>query len=101
MTNVMPLNAFRKQSLAAPLSASCEGRAPAFGSHSGAKTVLTLPRSLGWLVSAFHRTKTDRDAILRAVTVGVSTALSIAWRAPAFDLPIARTSIFWDKQPKG
>ena len=101
MTNVMPLNAFRKQSLAAPLSASCQDRAPAFGSHSGAKTVLTLPRSLGWLVSAFHTTETDRDAILRAVTVGVSTALSIAWRARELDLPIARTPIFWDKQPNG
>jgi hypothetical protein len=42
----MSLDAFRKQSLAAPLSASCEDRAPAFGSHPGAKTVLTLPRSL-------------------------------------------------------
>jgi hypothetical protein len=101
MANVMPLDAFRKQSLAAPLSASCEDRAPAFGSHSGAKTVLTLPRSLGWLVSAFHKTETDRDAILRAITVGVSTALSIAWRGRALDLPIARTPIFWDKQPNG
>ena len=63
MTNVMPLNAFRKQSLAAPLSASCQDRAPAFGSHSGAKTVLTLPRSLGWLVSAFHKTENRLDAI--------------------------------------
>ena len=97
MTNVMPLDAFRKQSLAAPLSASCEDRAPAFGSHSGAKTMLTLASSLGRLIGALHKTKTDRDAILRAVTVGVSTALSIAWRAPALDLPIAKTSIFWDK----
>ena len=97
----MFLDAFWQQTFAAALSASCEDRPPAFGSHSGAKTVLTLPRSLGRLVSAFHKTETDRDAILRAVTVGVSTALSIAWRAPALDLPIARTPIFWDKQPNG
>jgi len=59
----MPLDAFRKQAFAAPLSAPCEDGAPALGSHAGAKTVLTLPRSLGRLVSAFHKTETDRDAI--------------------------------------
>jgi len=63
MTNVMLFDAFREQSLAAALSAPCEDRAAAFGSHAGAKTVLTLPRSLGWLVSAFHKTETDREAI--------------------------------------
>ena len=97
----MRFDAFREQSFAAALSAPREDRAPAFGAHAGTKTVLTLPRSLGGLVSAFHKTETDREAILRAVTVGVSTALSIAWRARALDLPIARTPIFWDKQPNG
>jgi hypothetical protein len=63
MTNVMPLDAFRKQSLAAPLSTSREDRTPAFSSHAGAKTMLTLPRSLGRLISAFHKTETNRDAI--------------------------------------
>jgi len=63
MTNVMPFDAFREQSFAAALSAPREDRAPAFGAHAGTKTVLTLPRSLGGLVSAFHKTETDREAI--------------------------------------
>lgn len=63
MTNVMPFDTFRKQSLAAALSAPREDRAPAFSAHAGTKTVLTLPRSLRGLVSAFHKTETDREAI--------------------------------------
>jgi hypothetical protein len=82
MTNVMPVDAFREQSLTTPLSAACQGGAPAFGAHAGTKTVLAFPCSLGWLVSAFHKTGTDRDAILRAVTVGVSKALSIVYSDP-------------------
>ena len=93
MTNVMPLDAFREQAFAPALSAPCEDRAPAFGAHAGAKTMLTLASSLGRLIGALHKTKTDRDAILRAATVGVSKTLSIAWHAPTLDLPIARTPI--------
>jgi hypothetical protein len=93
MTNVMSFDTFREQSLTTPLSAACEGGAPAFGAHAGTKTVLALPCSLGWLISAFHKAGTDRDAILRAVTVGASRALSIVRRAPTIDLPFARTLI--------
>jgi len=63
MTDVMPFDAFREQSLAAAPSAPREDRAPAFGAHAGTKTVLTLPRSLRGLVGAFHKTETDREAI--------------------------------------
>lgn len=97
----MPFDAFREQSFAAALSAPREDRAPAFGAHAGTKTVLTLPRSLGGLVSAFHKDRNRSRGDLRAVTLGVSKGLSIAWRAPTYDLPIARTPIFWDKQRNG
>jgi hypothetical protein len=54
--DVMPLDAFRQQTFATALAAACEGRATAFGTHPGAETVLTFACSLGWLVSAFHKT---------------------------------------------
>jgi hypothetical protein len=52
----MSLDAFREQAFATALSPACEGRAPAFGAHPGTETVLTFACSLGWLVSAFHKT---------------------------------------------
>jgi len=72
----MFLDAFREQALAAALSPACKYRATAFGLHAGTKTVLTFACSLGGLVSPFH--KTDKASVgLRAVTLGMSTALSI------------------------
>jgi hypothetical protein len=56
MTNVMPLDAFRQQTFATALAAARKGCATAFGTHPGAETVLTFACSLGWLVSAFHKT---------------------------------------------
>ena len=76
MARVMFLDAFREQALAAALSPACKYRATAFGLHAGTKTVLTFACSLGGLVSPFH--KTEKASVgLRAVTLGMSTALSI------------------------
>jgi hypothetical protein len=76
MTRVMELDAFREQALAAALSPACKYRAPALGLHAGTKTVLTFACSLGGLVSPFH--KTEKASVgSRAVTLGMSTALSI------------------------
>jgi hypothetical protein len=56
VAEVMSFDAFRQQPFAAALSPARECRATAFGPHAGAKTVLTFARSLGWLVSALHKT---------------------------------------------
>jgi hypothetical protein len=76
MTNVMSLDAFRQQTFATALAAARKGRATALGTHPGAETVLTFARSLGWLVSAFHKTPEWLRPDWRAVTLGVSMALS-------------------------
>jgi hypothetical protein len=52
----MSLDAFWEQTFAASLAPTRKGRATAFGTHSGTETVLTFACSLGWLVSAFHKT---------------------------------------------
>jgi len=86
MARVMFLDAFRKQALATALSPACKRRATSFGFHAGAKTVLTFPCSFGRLVSPFHKTKKSSVG-LRAVTVGISIALSIGRlqsRCPGF-----------------
>ena len=86
MARVMPLDAFRKQALATALSPARKCRPTGFGFHAGTKTVLTFPCSFGRLVSPFHKTKKP-SVDLRAVTVGVSMALSIGRirsRCPGF-----------------
>jgi hypothetical protein len=57
MTHVMPFNALWKQAFAAALAAACQGCATPFCLHAGTKTMLTFACSLGWLVSAFHKTE--------------------------------------------
>ena len=57
MSDIMSLDAFRQQTLATALTAPRKGRATTFGAHPGAETVLTFAGSLGWLVSAFHKTE--------------------------------------------
>jgi len=52
----MSLDAFWQQTFAAALPPTRKGRATAFGTHSGAETVLTFACSLGRLVGAFHKT---------------------------------------------
>jgi hypothetical protein len=59
----MSLDAFWQQSFAPALPAPCKYRATAFGTHPSTETVLTFARSLGWLVSAFHKTEKDLGAI--------------------------------------
>jgi hypothetical protein len=63
MARVMSLDAFREQALAAPLPPACKCRATAFGFHAGTKTMLAFACSLGWLVSAFHKTENRLGAI--------------------------------------
>jgi len=53
---VVSVNAFRQQTFPTALPPACEGGATAFGSHTGAKTVLVFARSLRWLIGAFHKT---------------------------------------------
>jgi len=52
----MSLDAFREQPLAAALPPTRKDGATAFGAHPSTETVLTFACSLGWLVSAFHKT---------------------------------------------
>jgi hypothetical protein len=63
MARVMPSNALWKQALAAALAAACQGRAAPFRLHAGTKTMLAFACSLGWLVSAFHKTENRLGAI--------------------------------------
>jgi hypothetical protein len=57
MTNVMFLDAFGEQPFSAALPPACEDRATAFSPHPRTEAVLSFPCSLGWLVSAFHKTE--------------------------------------------
>jgi hypothetical protein len=56
MTDVMSLDAFRKQTFAAALAPAREYGATAFGPHPSTKAVLAFTSSLGWLVSPLHKT---------------------------------------------
>ena len=57
MARVMPFDTPWKQTFTAALAAACQSRAPPFRFHAGTKTMLTFACSLGWLVSAFHKTE--------------------------------------------
>jgi len=63
MTSVMFLYALREQPFSAALPPACECRATALGPHPRTKAVLAFPRSLGWLVSAFHKTEKEPGTI--------------------------------------
>jgi hypothetical protein len=63
MARVMPSNSLWEQALAAALAAACQGRAAPFCLHAGTKTMLPFACSLGWLVSAFHKTENRLGAI--------------------------------------
>jgi hypothetical protein len=76
MTRVVPVNALWKQAFATALAPTRESGPTAFGPHPSTETVLAFPRSLGWLIGAFHKTG-NRPADPRAVTVGVPPALSM------------------------
>jgi hypothetical protein len=85
VTDVMPVDAFRQQTFATALTPARKDRATAFGTHPGPETVLTFARSLGWLVSAFHKTRNSSRRDWRAVILGASMILSIARRAATVD----------------
>jgi hypothetical protein len=63
MTSVMFLDAFWEQPFSAALPPARECRATALGPHPRTKAVLPFPRSLGWLVSAFHKTEKEPGTI--------------------------------------
>jgi hypothetical protein len=63
MARVMSFDAPRKQTFAAALTAACQGCTTCFRFHAGAKTMLTFACSLGWLISAFHKTENRLGAI--------------------------------------
>jgi hypothetical protein len=52
----MFLDAFWEQTFSAALPAACEDCAAALRPHPRTKAMLPFPCSLGWLVSAFHKT---------------------------------------------
>jgi hypothetical protein len=57
MTRVVQLDALWEQAFAAALAAACQSRAAPFCFHAGTEPMLTFACSLGWLVSAFHKTE--------------------------------------------
>jgi len=59
----MPFHTPWKQTSTAALAAARQGRATPFRLHAGTKTMLTFACSLGWLVSAFHKTENRLGAI--------------------------------------
>jgi hypothetical protein len=63
MTRVVQLDALWKQTFTAALTTACQGRAASFRFHAGTEPMLTFACSLGWLVSAFHKTENRLDAI--------------------------------------
>jgi hypothetical protein len=69
---------FRQEAFAAALSPTSERGPATFGFHSRPKPVLLLACALGWLISAFHKAEASLRSELRAVTVGMTRALSIS-----------------------
>jgi hypothetical protein len=63
VTDVMPLDTFGEQAFASALPPAGEDRATTFSPHARTKAVLLFPCSLGWLVSAFHKSGNDSGAI--------------------------------------
>jgi hypothetical protein len=63
MTRVMPFDPLWEQAFAATLAPTCQGCTAPFRFHAGTKTMLTFACSLGWLVSAFHKTENRFGAI--------------------------------------
>jgi hypothetical protein len=72
----MTLDAFRQEAFTPALATTREGGASTFGPHAGTKPVLLFARSLGWLISTFHKAEKFAPRELRAVTLGWSGGLS-------------------------
>jgi hypothetical protein len=77
VSRVMPVNAFRQQTFATALPPACERGATALSPHTGAKAVLAFARPLGWLIGAFHNAGKSVTPAPGALTLGVSSLLSI------------------------
>ena len=78
VAGVVALDTARQQTFAAALPALRECRSAAVRLHAGAETVLAFARALGWLVGTFHKAAETARRDLKAITLGMSTALSIA-----------------------
>ena len=63
MARVVQFDALWEQAFAAALTPACQGRAAPFCLHAGTEPMLTFACSLGWLVSAFHKTENRLGAI--------------------------------------
>jgi hypothetical protein len=74
------IDAFWEQTFATALAPAREGGASAFGLHPRTETVLLFASAFGWLIRSFHKTEKLLRRDLRAVTVGMSRALSISGR---------------------
>jgi hypothetical protein len=59
----MFLDAFGEQPFSTALPPACEDRATALSPHPRTKSVLSFPCSLGWLISAFHKTEKEAGTI--------------------------------------
>jgi hypothetical protein len=59
----MDFDALWQQAFPATLAAACQRCAAPFCFHAGTKPMLTFACSLGWLVSAFHKTLNKLGAI--------------------------------------
>ena len=91
MTSVVSVNAFWQEAFAPALPAARERRPATFSPHTGTETVLAFARSLGWLISAFHKTETHSGR--RALTVGTRAELSMKPGVSSqFDGPLFRLS---------
>jgi GNAT superfamily N-acetyltransferase len=122
VAGVVPVNALWKQPFATALAAACQSGPAPFGPHPRTETVLAFPGSLGWLISAFHKTgnhpagsragySRGKPGIVNATTspLGVhergdpSSDLSvmrlICQRAGAI-YKVAKTAHFWNNEPQ-
>jgi hypothetical protein len=85
----MAFDTFGQQTFAPALTPSGERGAAAFRFHARAEAVLALAGTLGRLVSAFHKAGQSSRRDWRAVTLGMTTALSISPRQLTLDLAFA------------
>jgi len=92
----MQFNALRQKTLPAALASASERGSSAFGLHARAEPVLAFACALGWLISAFHKAEKRFRCDSRAVTVGMSRALSILRARGIVDLRIASACNFWN-----
>jgi hypothetical protein len=82
VARVVKLDPFWEQTFAPALAATRERSATAFALHARTETMLAFARALGRLIGAFHKTEKLIRRDSRAVTVGMSRALSISPRRP-------------------